>query len=113
MVEVVVTLAALTEIIEAVTIGLDFLKGLQERVEDAFSHARTRTRQLAEAAQFATNFIELFQSTVEELQVVFGTERGKHIYHAFKKLQRAVAKADKTMRELENKSTAQWLIRGG
>src|SRR3546814_168529 len=96
----------------AVTTGLESLIRLKERVDTAFAHAKTRTRRLCEAAQYASDFVQLFEGTIDELRNVFDGPRAKLLRTPLEKLQRAVKNAEKTVAELEGKSKAKWFMLG-
>lgn len=97
---------------DALVAGLKFLVNLAERVDTAFTHAKTRTRRLSEAAVYARNFIELFEGTVDELKTVFDGPRRPLLEAPLKKLKAAVAEAEALMRDLESYSNARWFARG-
>lgn len=92
--------------------GLRFLVELKNRVDLAFTHAKTRTKKLADAAEDANNFLQLFEGTVESLQGVFDENRRKLLVPPLTTLQRTVREAHTMMQDLEGKSKARWFAQG-
>ena len=112
---VAVAVAAYTALDIIVTLkdGLEFIIGLSDRVEYAFSHAKTRTKRLIEAAKYTESLVKLFEGTVGELQTLFDQDRRPHLEPPLLKLKEAVAEAHTLMAYLDTKrNRAVWFLLG-